>query len=194
MKKHLFLLLLIISPLALMAEKLEKVEPSLLVGVGAGASCLDDIWRPEANIEVNFGAHFRTGHAMYLGFAFNRMNRETTESDKRTGRTNFPIYLLYQWRAFGWNKNMADKHNWSPYVGIKAGWNFIQDVRIGETVAEQNNRELEGQVFAAPQVGIDLRCAEYLALGITFECEFSRRYFEYGGNVAKPRFLLTFRF
>ena len=77
--KKLLLLLLIISPLTMMAEKMEKVEPSLLVGVGAGASSLDDIWRPEANIEVNFGAQFRTGHAMYLGFALNRRNRETTE-------------------------------------------------------------------------------------------------------------------
>lgn len=209
MKNKLILLsifLLITGTLA--AEIMEKCEPSLYMGVGAGATKLDGKWASEANMETDFGVMFRTGHALYVGFQFQKMSRTpyrdphdnvTTDKDKRQSRTNFPVYLMYQYRLFGWNKGCADKHRVSPYVGAKFGWNFLQDTFIGETVAQQNLDERKNNWFGTPLIGFDYRCAEYFTLGLVLECELSRRYSHdvdgnRDGSIAHPRACVVFRF
>ncbi len=204
--KTFFLLTLLLIPVFVMAESMEKCEPSLYMAVGAGATKIDGRWTSEANLETDFGVMFRTGHALYLGFQFQKLSRtphregtQIVDKDHRTSRTNFPVYLMYQYRVFGWNKGMQDAHRVSPYVGVKAGWNFIQDVYISEVVSLQNVDELKNNYFATPLVGFDFRCAEYFTIGLTVECEISRRYrWDVDGNADgswfKPRAVLAFRF
>lgn len=206
--KVLLLSILLTSAIGVMAEKMEKCEPSLYMAVGAGATKLDGKWASEANMETDFGVMFRTGHALYVGFQFNKMSRtpyrdprdnQTVDKDKRQSRTNFPVYLMYQYRLFGWHKGCEDKHRVSPYAGAKFGWNFLQDTFIGETVAQQNLDERKNNWFGTPLIGFDYRCAEYFTLGLVLECELSRRYREdvdgnLDGSIAHPRACLVFRF
>lgn len=207
MKHYLTLLLALVSGIALAQEpvaapapkvKLEKCEPSLLINIGGGPTRMDGNWKGEFTLDVAFGCQFRNGHAIYAGASMQKMDRTVTRRDTyqdlRTSRTNMPIYLEYQWRAFGWHQGMGDAHRWSPFVGVKAGWNFVQDIHVNETVEGQNEMEAHNQEFIIPHVGIDVRCAEYLCLGIMAECEISKRYTERGGgSYFKPRFSLVFK-
>lgn len=207
-KQALWIVLFALAPMAAMAEIMEKAEPSLYVAVGAGGTKIDNKYSAEANLEADFGVMFRTGHSLYLGFQFQKLSREPwrdgsqiVDKDHRTSRTNFPVYLMYQYRFFGWNKNMADKHRVSPFVGAKCGWNFLQDIFIGETVAEQNLDERKMNLFGTPLIGFDYRVAEYFTMGIVLECEISRRYMvnvtfpdENMGSYFKPRACVMFRF
>ncbi|MCQ2333851.1 MAG: hypothetical protein MJZ88_04470, partial [Paludibacteraceae bacterium] len=65
MKKILSMVVLLIVSVGVMAEKMEKCEPSLYMSIGGGATKLDGKWASEVNMETDFGVMFRTGHALY---------------------------------------------------------------------------------------------------------------------------------
>lgn len=206
-KTFIVMLACLMVPALAMAEKMEKCEPSLYTAVSVGATAIDGGWTAESNLETDFGVMFRTGHALYLGFQFQKLNRThktasdggDIDVDRRTSRTNFPVYLMYQYRFFGWHKSMGDQHLVSPYIGVKAGWNFIQDAFISESSTMSYSDELTNNWFATPLFGFDYRCAEYFTIGLVAECEISRRYRtsiagDINGNWFKPRLGLVFRF
>lgn len=176
------------------SERMKLCEPSILINVGGGPTRLDDLWKGEFTLDVAMGVQFRRGHSAYIGMAMQQMQRESDYTDRRTSRTNLPLYLEYQWRAFGWHKDMQDRHLWSPFLGLKAGWNFLQDVHVDESLENQHIDDLKNQEFVTAQLGIDFRCAEYMAMGIMLECEVSRRYVDDGGGLFKPRASLCLKF
>lgn len=207
-KTFIMMLACLMVPALAMAEKMEKCEPSLYTAVGVGATGIDGTWTAETNLETDFGVMFRTGHALYFGCQFQRLNRQPhraedngqmDDKDRRTSRTNFPVYLMYQYRFFGWHKSMGDEHLVSPYIGVKTGWNFIQDSFISESSTMSYSEELQNNWFATPLFGFDYRCAEYFTIGLVAECEISKRYQTSvsdveNGSYFKPRMCLVFRF
>lgn len=202
MKRFIYLILFSSLPITLLAQndslprsvRMQKCEPSIIINVGGGPTRLDNVWRGEFTLDVAMGVQFRNGHAAYIGMAMQQMQRESNYQDRRTSRTNLPLYLQYQWRAFGWHRDCQDRHMWSPFLGLKAGWNFLQDVHVDESLENQHVDDLRNQEFITPQVGIDFRCAEYMSLGLSLECEISRRYIGDGGGYCKPRASLTMKF
>jgi len=198
MKNNLILifsfLLLSMAAAAQSRERMRICEPSILINVGGGPTRLDEQWKSEFTLDVAMGVQFRLGHAAYIGMAMQQMQRESNYKDRRTTRTNLPLYMQYQWRAFGWHKDCADRHRWSPFLGLKAGWNFLQDVHVDESLENQHIDDLRNQEFLTPQLGIDFRCAEYMAMGLMLECEVSRRYVGDGGAYFKPRASICLKF
>jgi len=175
-------------------ERMVTCEPSMIINAGGGPTRLDNMWKGEFTLDVAFGVQWRSGHAAYIGTAMQQVQRRETYSDRRTSRTNLPLYAQYQWRAFGWHKDMADRYKWSPFVGLKAGWNFLQDIHTDEQAENENVEDKKNQEFVCPQLGVDFRCAEYMSIGVVLECEFSRRYIVDGGAFYKPRAAIFFKF
>lgn len=204
MKRYIILSSLLVSlSLSLMAQtqaekqtsdKMVRCEPSIMINVFGGPTRLDNVWKGEFTLDVAIGAQFRNGHAVYAGMGMQQVHRDRTYDDRRNTRTNLPLYLQYQWRMFGWHRDCADRHAWSPFVGLKAGWNFLQDVYINETLQDQHVVDLSNEWFVTPQIGIDYRCAEYMSIGLVAEAEVSRRYVGDGGGWCKPRVGLVFKF